>query len=116
MKFNIDVELEFKINDVDWVVKFVKPDDIEGVGETNYCAYEIYIDRCLRPSQMIMALRHELVHAYRWTYALVSEMELMNIPSTEVEELIANFVEVFGKEIIEVADTMMAAIEKYFLS
>ena len=111
MKFNVDNDLEFEINGVDWLLKFVESDAIEGVGETDYCKYEIYIDKTLKPSQMIMALKHELVHAYRWTYALVSEMELMNIPGTEVEELIANFVEVFGEQVINLANKIMKEIE-----
>lgn len=114
MKFNIDGELEFKINNVDWTLRLVNPEDIGGVGETNYCAYDIAIDKSLKPSQMILALRHELSHAFRWTYAQISEMELMNIPGSEVEELICNFVEVFGEDIITMANKILELIKKRY--
>ena len=95
--------IEFRIDDIEWELHLVEFDEIDGVGETEYCEYVIKVVKGLKPVQLKKVLIHELTHAYRWSYGLVSEMELLNIPGTEVEEYIANTLEVFGEKIINQA-------------
>lgn len=104
--------IEFKIHGIDWDLILVDGNEIEALGETNYLAYEIKIVNYLKESQFKTVLRHELTHAFRWTYGNVSEMELLNIPSAEVEEMIANTVDVFGEDIVNLTNELMSVIKK----
>lgn len=97
---------EFKINNIDWEISLADYDDIEACGLTTYCEYKIQILKTLKPSQMKSTIIHELTHAFRWSYGNVSCMELLNFPSSEVEEYIANTVEVFGERIIKLANIL----------
>lgn len=109
--------LRFKIYNLDWDL-FLVPEsstDIGGIdclGETDYIHQEIKINQTLSKSAMKRTLIHELTHAFRWTYGNVSESEVLNTSSGEMEEIIANTVEVFGEDIIKLANKLMKHIEK----
>lgn len=107
--------VEFKIHGIDWTLRVAEEDETiegDGVGLCDYCTYTITVIDGLKKSQLRTVLLHELTHAFRWTYGMVSELELANIPWTEVEEIAANTVEVFAEEILECADEIMKCLTK----
>lgn len=103
----------FTLHGIDWELNIVENDgSFEGVGNCDYCSYTVNIIEGLTKSQFKSVLLHEITHAIRWTYGLVSEMELANIPWGEVEEIVANTVEAFGEEIIDCVTYLMSIIYK----
>ena len=99
--------VNFKIKDLDWTIKFFDPntstdEDLTELtcGRTSYVDNLINININMKESQIMRTIRHELTHAFRWTYGCVSEMELSNIPTSELEEVIANMIETFGDDIV----------------
>ena len=106
--------VNIEIHGIEWdVIMLEDEDDVimnkdgPGVGLCDYCKYTIYVAKDLKRSQLRTVLIHELTHAFRWTYGLVSERDKITIPTTEIEEIIANSIEVFGTEIIECADEVL---------
>lgn len=96
----------FKINDVDWLVKFAQPwDEIfvtqDGDLSVGTCDNEtktIYLSTSLKGKMLKKVLCHEIVHASMFSY----KIEL----GYEQEELLANLIATYGKEIIGIADEM----------
>ena len=107
--------LEVQIHGIDWEVQIFDEEDdevvVNGVGMCDYCKYTIQVAAGLKKSQLRTVLLHEVTHAFRWTYGLVSELPKITIPTTEIEEMIANSVEVFGPEIIACVDEIMSNLE-----
>jgi hypothetical protein len=100
--------LEFYIHGIKWDLELVDNyDDIDANGITYYSEYAIKVVKTLHETQLRSTLIHEVTHAFRWTYGQVSEMELLNIPTEEVEEIVANTIEVFGADIFECVDDIM---------
>lgn len=112
--------IPFEIHGIDWEVNILSKDDDEaivgGVGECNYCTYTIYIVDGLTKTQFRSVLIHEVTHAFRWTYGLVSERERITIPTAEIEEIIANSIETFAEDILvcvqEIMDYLFKAQEE----
>lgn len=104
----MNTKLDFNIHGIKWELELVKSyDDIEANGLTCYSDYTVKVIGSLHETQLRSTLLHEITHAFRWTYGQVSELELLNIPTEEVEEIVANTVEVFGAEIFECVDNIM---------
>ena len=100
--------IRIKLNDRSWNVRFFDPKD-EGydnedevpMGLTKYAEQEILINKKLRYDIMYNTIKHEVVHAYRWSYGCILSTPDTSYSSAEVEELIANFVESYSDRIVE---------------
>lgn len=102
------MRIKFKIQRINWSLELVDAleldhDDTQSLGETYYADYKIKIVNIDNYSVLKSALIHELTHAVRWTYGHISSIDIAGWPSEEVEEQIANTVEVHGEEIINLA-------------
>ena len=105
MKKNV---LDFKIQRLTWTLYVVNPkeledEDTQSLGETFYTDYKIKLADVSNYSTFKSALIHELTHAVRWTYGHLSSVGIEGWPQAEMEEQIANTVEVHGEEIINLA-------------
>ena len=108
----MDFVYNFQIHGIEWELQIVNPEDIEGLGECDYWNYEIKIKSGFKNNQLMRVLRHELTHAFRWSYGNVSEMELSNYPTEEIQEIICNTVEVHGENIIKLSKEIHNALLK----
>ena len=112
------MELEFNIKDLVWNLYFFDPYDPpensdlnENVcGKTQYVDNSIWLNNTMKDPQLYRTIVHELVHAFRWTYGCVSDFEISNIPTCELEEIIANTIETHGKDIFKLADFIFDTI------
>lgn len=96
----------FTINHEIWVVKFMQPYDgifrmdngefTIGVCDDN--AKTIYLSNLLRGEKLKQVLCHEIVHAAMFSY----NVEL----DYEQEELLANLIAIYGKEIVQITDNI----------
>ena len=100
--------MKFKIQRVEWELELVEAleldhDDTQSLGETYYTDYKIKLVDTPNYSVLKSSLIHELTHAVRWTYGHLSSVGIEGWPQAEMEEQIANTVEVHGEEIINLA-------------
>lgn len=100
------------INNIIWVVRFVSSDSAvlnrsdgsHTVGMTDGNLRTIFIDRNLRGAFLEKVLCHEICHAVCFSYGV-------RIP-IETEELIANWVSMYGRIVINGLDNLMDSINK----
>ncbi len=100
----------FTINHETWLVKFTHPyhdvfimDNGEytiGVCDDN--TKTIYLASTLKGKELRQVLCHEIVHAAMFSY----NIEL----NYEQEELLANIIAIFGKEIIQITDNIFKGL------
>jgi len=101
----VETVIEVPIHNLKWDIIFASEKCKElnheevGVccGITYKCDLKIYINTALKKDLMIRTLRHELTHAYIWTYGL-NQFTCWN------EETICDFVETYANEITEHAN------------
>lgn len=110
--------MKFKIQRLEWDIKVVDPskieyEDTQSLGETHYADLLIEIADTDNRSKMRSTIIHELTHAFRWTYGHVTSTDIAGWPSEEVEEQIANTVEVYGEDIINLADVLIDKVKKW---
>ena len=107
--------VEFKINKHTWRLYIVSPEDlsIKGVhGYTDFAKHNIQINSDLDETEIRSTITHEITHAYRWSYGFVNDAENLKYAADEVEEMMANFIESFGDEIIEISKELYKLIKK----
>ena len=102
----------FTINHEIWVVKFMQPYDevfrmdngefTIGVCDDN--TKTIYISNLLKGKKLKQVLCHEIVHAAMFSY----NVEL----DYEQEELIANLISIYGKEIVQITDNIFKRLSR----
>lgn len=88
------------IHDLVWDVNFtdiVDSDDDNLCGETYKSMTEITIYTYMSEELIHRTIRHEVVHAFIWSYGLEN-----SFPMTE--EQLCNFIETFGKEIERITE------------
>lgn len=110
--------MKFNIQRLEWEIILVDPSEIEddntqSLGETYYTDLLIKIADTDNKSKMKSTIIHELTHAFRWTYGHISSVGIAGWPSEEVEEQIANTLEVHGEEIINLADKLIDKVKKW---
>lgn len=96
----------FEINGETWLIKFTQPFDsilmmADGTYSLGVCDDDIKtisISNELRGLELKKVLCHEIVHAAMFSY----NVEL----NYEQEELLANIIATYGKEIIQITDDM----------
>lgn len=107
--------IKFKINNHDWDIRLVEYEGDDAVSVCGHCDYIrniIYININMRPAQRKSTIIHELSHAFRWSYGFELDVEHSKISNAEIEEIVANFVESFGEQIVELANKLNLKLEK----
>ena len=106
---------KFKINNRQWSVEFFEDLDDESsltrMGLTVYADQKIFINRALRYDVLYTTLIHELTHAFRWSYGFIIEDET-KYSSSHFEEMMANFMECFGEQIIELTRKLYKQLDE----
>lgn len=102
----------FIINHDIWVIKFIQPHDeifrmnngefTIGVCDDN--TKTIYLSSLLKGEKLKQVLCHEIVHAAMFSY----NVEL----DYEQEELLANLIAIYGKEIIQITDNIFKRLSR----
>lgn len=99
--------MRFTINGIDWTIEFVnsrhpklmRDNSIYALAVTDNNDKCIYINNRLYGPMLEKVLNHEMVHVFSFSYSLI-------IP-VETEELIADFLATYGKDIFRVADDIL---------
>lgn len=106
--------IKFKIHTSEWDLAVVGPHDLEGnLGITCYTDYKIVLAYCKSHSNMRHHLIHEIAHAFRWSYGMIlSDQDKVKLSAQEIEEIIANNVEFFAEDILELTNKLWTKIEK----
>lgn len=97
----------FRVNGRTWLLQLVEPSDVhlqrsngsKTYGMTDGTEGRIYISSNLSLEMFDRVLLHELCHAYSFSYSL-------DIP-IEVEEMIADFLATYGRNIVQTADKIL---------
>jgi hypothetical protein len=100
----------FNCNDKTWNIAFVEPyndnlkrsDGSRTVGVTDNNTKTVYLSNLLRGKFLDKVLCHELVHVASFSYDCSIDIE--------TEEIIADFMSLYGREIIYLADDLMKSI------
>jgi hypothetical protein len=100
----------FKCNGKTWNLAFVEPyndnltrsDGSRTVGVTDNNTKTVYLSNLLRGKFLDKVLCHELVHVASFSYDCSIDIE--------TEEIIADFMSLYGREIIYLADDLMKSI------
>ena len=105
----------FKINEIEWYVKFVhsdsqflhREDGSLTIGMCDNSARTIYINEFLQGKELKKVLCHELTHAAMFSY----EVYL----TYEQEEMVAEIIATYGEEIIAITDMLVSKfkMERY---
>lgn len=102
----------FTINGMVWKVRFVPPnnsalimpDGAKAAGMCDSNTRTLYIDRTIHGSYLKEVLSHEIVHAGLFAYGIELDYE--------TEEVVANIVAKYGREIIKLADSVFKKIKR----
>lgn len=102
----------FFINGVGWNIVFVNENDevlmrSDGsfsVGVTDRTTKTIYISDRICGDFLLKVLTHELCHAYCMSFGIFMPVE--------VEEVVADFIATYGRDILKTADEIFAVISK----
>lgn len=100
----------FKCNETIWCLAFVSPcsdmlrrsDGSRTVGMTDNNTKTVYLSNLLYGKFLDKVLCHELVHVASFSYDYEIDIE--------TEEIIADFMSLYGREIIYLADDLMKSI------
>lgn len=102
--------MNFIVNGIEWNLRLVEPysdnlkrsDNTITLGVTDNNTKTIYINNRLSDAMFDKVLCHELVHVFSFKNNL-------SIP-IETEEIIANFMSLYGRDIIYIADDIMSSL------
>lgn len=102
----------FRCNGKTWNIAFVEPhskvlnrsDGSRTVGVTDNNTKTVYMSNLLRGKFLDKVLCHELVHVASFSYGCEIDIE--------TEEIIADFMSLYGREIIYLADDLLKTIIK----
>lgn len=100
----------FTVNGIEWSLSLAEPysdnlkrsDNTITLGVTDNNTKTIYINNRLSDAMFDKVLCHELVHVFSFENNL-------SIP-IETEEIIANFMSLYGRDIIYLADDIMSSL------
>lgn len=102
--------MKFAVNNQEWELVFVKPsskhlmrsDGSITIGMADNNTKTVYINNRLSEAMLDKVLCHELVHVFSFENNL-------SIP-IETEEIIANFMSLYGRDIIYLADDIISSL------
>ena len=100
----------FTINGENWILQFVRPnseklrrsDGVYTLGVTDNNAKTVSIARGMSDYMTNKVLCHELVHCYSFSYDCHIDMQ--------TEEIIADFMSLYGRDIVYLADDIMGRL------
>lgn len=102
----------FHINNVEWRIKFVsiynpiltRSDGSSTVGMTDWNTKTVYLANNLRGGFLDRVLCHELCHCICFSYGIKMDIKQ--------EEFLANWVSVYGRDVIELLDDLLGKASK----
>lgn len=102
--------MTFTVNGSTWHLSFEKPsssnllrsDGVATIGVTDNALKTVFINNRLTQKMTDKVLCHELVHVYSFENGL-------NIP-IETEEIIADFMSLYGRNIVYLADSILSNV------
>lgn len=100
----------FRVNNIEWNLSLVEPhspmlrrsDNTITLGVTDNNDRTVYINNRLSYGMFDKVLCHELCHVFSFSYGL-------HIP-IETEEIIADFLSTYGRDVIAVADDILKEV------
>lgn len=106
----------FRINGIEWEIIYVNPfsDDLRRsdgtltVGVTDMQKRSVFLSNRLAGAFLRKVLAHELVHCFMFSY-------FINIPIDQ-EEFIADWISVYGEELIYLLDDLMQTMKKAYIA
>ena len=104
--------MKFVVNNQEWQLKFVNPnnrtlmrsDGSITIGMTDNIKKTVFINNKLKGQLQDKVLCHELTHVFAFEYDY-------DIP-IEVEEIVADFMSLYGRDIIYLLDEIMEILKK----
>ena len=108
--------MTFTVNDTVWQLRFVNPRDKNlrrrsgsfTIGMTDNNQKTVFIADNLSDYMTDKCLAHELTHVYAFT---------MNyLMSEETEEIVADFISLFGRDVIYLLDDLMGILRKAYIA
>ncbi len=106
----------FNINGYEWNMKFVKPnsdylmrsDGSITVGMTDWQDRTVYLSNSLHGAFLRRVLAHELCHCFCFSYSI-------SMPIEE-EEYLADWISLYGTELVYLLDDLMQTIKKAYIA
>lgn len=104
----------YQINNKTWNIAFVEPtndnlmrsDNVYTLGVTDNNLKTIFLSNKLHGKMLDKVLCHELVHVYSFE----NDCDI----DIQTEEIIADFMSLYGRDIIYLADDIMNGVLKYY--
>lgn len=104
----------YRINNKTWNIDFVEPtndnlmrsDNVYTLGVTDNNLKTIFLSNKLHGKMLDKVLCHELVHVYSFE----NDCDI----DIQTEEIIADFMSLYGRDIIYLADDIMNGVLKYY--
>lgn len=108
--------MKFVVNDQEWKIKFVNPkskdlmrsDGSITIGMTDNTTKTVYINNRLSDYMVDKCLAHELCHVFAFEFDYFMDIE--------VEEIVADFMSLYGRNIIYLLDDLIPVINKAYIS
>lgn len=105
-------EMEFFINGDKWNIEYVKPNSpmlrrsngTITIGVTDNNTKTVYINNRLNDGLLEKVITHEIVHCFCFSYGIYLDID--------TEELIADFIATYGREVFEIADEVLMRFAK----
>lgn len=85
-----------------WSQELRRKDGVYTLGATIPMQHRVYINGKLPEYMMIKVITHELTHVYASAYGIKIDIG--------VEELLADFISTYGRDILMAADTIMSQV------
>lgn len=112
--FLVGGDFMFQLNGVDWIIvfvdsaspKLVRYDGTRTVGMTELYTQTVYIANNLVPSFEWKVICHEIVHCAMFSYNIYL--------TVEQEEVIADLIATYGKEIIQTTDKIFNKLHRRY--
>lgn len=108
--------MRFSVNNQEWKLKFVKPsskdlmrsDNSITLGMTDNNTRTVYINNRLSDYMTNKVLAHELCHVFAFSFDYSMPIE--------VEETVADFFSLFGRDMINLLDDLTLILKKAYIA
>lgn len=102
----------FTINGINWRISFVEPssaylkrsDGSTTVGMTDWDTNTVYVSKYLKGTFLERVICHELCHCFCFSYGITIDIE--------TEEFLADWISLYGKELVYLLDNLMMSISR----
>lgn len=101
------------VNGIEWNIRFVNPNDSNlmrsdgsiTLGVTDNNTRTVYINNCLSEYMYNRVITHEMCHVFSFSYGC--DMDI------QTEEIVADFLSLYGRDVIKVADSIIGDVMRY---